>query len=117
MEVQIANTLDITLHVAVVKHSALNVEFVISPQRVPIPSGEVVGHWDLEPGTALSVKNLNVDTQLSMALYGYQGAMGVTVVNTMTDDGPLSHVTLGPPRDPDGTPGDGEKPVGNDKLN
>lgn len=106
MEVQIANLLAGPVHVAVVRHSTMNLEVIVSKVRVPIPSGTVLGHWDLEPGHALSMSNVDVETAMSLSLQGYEGGMGVTQVDGKKDGEPFRQIVLRPPNEPDEDPND-----------
>ncbi len=97
MEVQIANMLDGVVHVAVVRHSENALEFVVSPTRVPIPTGTVLGHWDIEPGQALSMTNVHEDMNMGMSLQGYPDGMKVTCTDGKNDDGEFRQIVLRPP--------------------
>lgn len=101
MEVQIANTLDGPVHVAVVRHSPRNIEIIVSADRVPIPSGTVLGHWDIEPGHALSMSNVDEETAMSLSLQGYKGGMGITQIDGKKDGEPFRQIVLRPPNEPD----------------
>ena len=65
MEVMIANSLEMPIHIAVVRHSPLALEFVISPQRVPIPCGTVKRRDDIEPDHALLMGGLGEGVEFS----------------------------------------------------
>lgn len=106
MEVQIANKLDGPVHVAVVQHSPVNLEVIVSKVRVPIPSGTVLGHWDVEPGHALSMTNVDVETSMSLSLRGYEGGMGITQIDGEKDGEPFRQIVLHPPEKPDEDEGD-----------
>jgi hypothetical protein len=101
MEVQIGNALDGTVHVAVVQHSPVNLEVIVSKVRVPIPSGTVLGHWDVEPGHALSMSNVDVETAMSLSLQGYDGGMSVTQIDGKKDGEPFRQLILRPMNAPD----------------
>jgi hypothetical protein len=104
MEVEIANMLGSPIHVAVVQHSPTNLEFVVSTVQVPIPTGKVLGHWDIEPGHALSMKNVDVEANMGMSLQGYPGGMRVTQIDGKKDDEPYRQIVLRPLDDADSGP-------------
>lgn len=94
MEVMIANSLDVPIHVAVVRHSSLAVEFVISPERVPIPCGSVKRHDDVDPDRALLLTGFDEETEFSASFEGYEGTLRAVLLEGTTKDGPFWRLTL-----------------------
>ena len=94
MEVMIANSLEEPIHIAVVKHSPQAIEFVISPQRVPIPCGAVKRHDDIEPDHALVMSGFDAGIEFSATFEGYAGTMRAVLLEGKAKDGPFWRLTL-----------------------
>ncbi len=94
MEVMIANALGVPFHVAVVRHSAVAVEFLISPSRVPVPCGQVLRHDDVGPDHALLVTGFDEETEFSASFEGYAGVLRAVLVQGKKEDAPFWRLTL-----------------------
>ncbi|HTK04517.1 MAG TPA: hypothetical protein VL500_02945 [Candidatus Eisenbacteria bacterium] len=94
MEVTILNALEATIHVAVVRHSPQAIEFVISPERVPVPCGTVMRHDDIAPDHALVLRDLDERTNLSASFEGYTGILRAALIEGKTKDGPFWRLSL-----------------------
>jgi hypothetical protein len=66
MDILIVNELEYPVHVTVVEHSVLALEFVLSETRVPIPFGTPVRREVLDPGQVLAVQGLPDGTNATL---------------------------------------------------
>jgi len=94
MEVTILNGLEAGVHIAVVRHSPISVEFVISTERVPVPCGEVIRHDDVAPDHALVVTGFDDETSFSASFEGFAGILRAALIEGKTKDGPFWRLSL-----------------------
>lgn len=94
MEVTVMNGLASPVHVAVVRHSPLSIEFVISMTRVPVPCGAVIRHDDVAPDHALVVSGFDERTNFSASFEGFAGILRAQLIEGRTQDGPFWRLSL-----------------------
>lgn len=96
MDIIIVNEMGYPVHVTIVEHSALSIEFVLSHGQVPIPMGTPIRREMLEDGQILVMQNLHASVRPTLTKRRMPDILIVRTRGTAKKDTPFVMVTLRP---------------------